>query len=1032
MAADMRVVGLVEEFVTGQQDGAAKDLATGVIDGKCTALEIVEALGKCLTNSEPRTRGRGVQLISQVLLLSYPSLKQKEVKALTSFYIDRLKDHHFITPYVLQGLKALSMSSVLLEGLAVAVLKALFQEVHVQSLLQSDRHSVYSIITNFMDTREKELKSLAADFTFGFIQAMDGEKDPRNLLMAFQISRDIIINNYELGNFVEELFEVTSCYFPIDFTPPPNDPHGISREELVLSLRSVLTATPRFAEFLLPLLIEKLDSDVQSAKVDSLQTLTACCRDYRKKELKEFLPALWHSIRREVFQTASEKIESEGLAALQALSNSLSKSVIDSDAEDSLDTFLDNVLQDCKHHLCEPDMKLVWPSAKLLQAAASASYRACAKISGCIFPLLLEQFNKHKQSSQRWTILGILKVFIKLIHKWHRDEEGENLLCAFKDQLCILIFSALTDCNVQLQTVGTSTLAVLGSQRGLLSQSDIELTVDHLNRLILREADPQVCAAALEASTIISVIHPSAFISKMIPALTQELNTEPMEVKDGDELPTQSGYTLHQRSIQALAAISTHPSIVKRTVPVLLKHLTNLQKGSSGTESDMAILTCQSLQLVAEHCQGAEESSCYFHQMVVPCLLGLAIQTAVQDCGSVIPLGIMCEEQVIMALGTVISTAYSHGQTELASGKISQVVALYLDGDVSFLPENNLSRKFQPFQLPDSPWPQTQLIALLQAAVCSLPKNVVVPQQERLLAHLMELCCTSNHRFTYMSAAKCIAGLINKCPAGEQLDSVLHDVLKKINIGLERNTGDCSQSAGRTRVFTLLLWLTKSLVLRYHPLSDTLTDKLIELLADPDLGTEAADGFYVLVSDSTDVLNKATHADVRIMYRQRFFTENVPKLVQGFHSASEDNKSNYLKALSHVLNSLPKQVLMTELPSLLTLLLEAMSCSDQVVQLSTLGCLHPLLLDAPQIMSLHVETLVNKLLNLTTSPAMKVRIASLQCMHALTKLPSHVILPHKSRVIQALAKPLDDKKRLVRKEAVRARGEWFLLGSPGS
>ncbi|XP_067909242.1 MMS19 nucleotide excision repair protein homolog isoform X2 [Heterodontus francisci] len=1003
-----------------------------IIDGKCTALEIVEALGKCLTNSEQRTRGRGVQLLSEVLLLSYSSLKQKEVESLTIFYVERLKDHHLITPYVLQGLKALSMSSVLPEGLAVAVLKALFQEVHVQSLLQSDRHSVYSIITNFMDTREQELKGLAADFTFGFIQAMDGEKDPRNLLMAFQISRDIIINNYDLGTFVEELFEVTSCYFPIDFTPPPNDPHGISQEELVLSLQSVLTATPRFAEFLLPLLIEKLDSDVQSAKVDSLQTLTACCRDYRKKELKEFLPALWHSIRREVFQTASEKIETEGLAALQALSTSLSKSVIDSDAEDSLDAFLNNVLQDCKHHLCEPDMKLVWPSAKLLQAAASASYRACSKISSCIFPLLLEQFNKHKLSSQRWTILGILKVFIKLIHKWDRDEEDENPLCAFKDQLCLLVFSALTDSSVQLQTVGTSTLAVLGSQQDLLSPSDIELTVDHLNRLILQEDDPQVCAAALETSTTISAIHPSAFISKMVPAMMQELNTEPMEVKDGDEPSARSGSTQHQRSIQALAAISTHPSIVRRTVPVLLQHLTNLQKGNSGTESDMAILTCQSLQVVAERCRNAGESSQYFHQMVIPCLLGLAVQAAVQGCGSEVPLGILCEEQVIMALGAVISTAYSHDHTGLASGTISQVVALYLDGNVSFLPENNLSRKFQPFQLPDSPWLQTQLIALLQAAVCSLPRNVVVPQQERLLAHLMELCCTSNHRFTYTSAAKCIAGLINKYPAGEQLDSILQDVLKKMNSVLERNAGDCSHAASRTRVFILLLWLTKSLVLRYHLLAATLTDKLIELLTDPALGTEAAGGFSVLVSDSTDVLNKATHADIRIMYRQRFFTENVPKLVQGFNSASKDTKSNYLKALSHVLNSLPKQVLRTELPSLLMLLLEALSCSDQVVQLSTLGCLHPLLLDAPQIMSLHVETLVNKLLNLTTSPAMKVRIASLQCMHALTKLPPHVILPYKARVIQALAEPLDDKKRLVRKEAVAARGEWFLLGSPGS
>lgn len=100
-----------------------------------------------------------------------------------------------------------------------------------------------------------------------------------------------------------------------------------------------------------------------------------------------------------------------------------------------------------------------------------------------------------------------------------------------------------------------------------------------------------------------------------------------------------------------------------------------------------------------------------------------------------------------------------------------------------------------------------------------------------------------------------------------------------------------------------------------------------------------------------------------------------------------------------MLNHLPKPVLVTELPTvragfsrgtaavqpaqqgyshfpcplhpqLLSLLLEALSCSDRVVQLSTLSCLQPLLLEAPQIMSLHIDTLVTKFLSLTSSPTM--------------------------------------------------------------
>lgn len=46
----------------------------------------------------------------------------------------------------------------------------------------------------------------------------------------------------------------------------------------------------------------------------------------------------------QVFETSSEKIESAGLAAVTALTSCLSRSVLNSDSEDSLCTFLDLVL----------------------------------------------------------------------------------------------------------------------------------------------------------------------------------------------------------------------------------------------------------------------------------------------------------------------------------------------------------------------------------------------------------------------------------------------------------------------------------------------------------------------------------------------------------------------------------------------------------------------------------------------------------------------------------------------------------------
>ncbi|XP_015722476.1 MMS19 nucleotide excision repair protein homolog isoform X2 [Coturnix japonica] len=977
MAAGAEELGAaVRDWVSGQHDGRNAELAAGVKDGSWTILQLVEALGFCLENTDPRMRGRGIQLLSQVLLECHSLLQEKEVLHLVLFYENRLQDHHLVIPSVLQGLRALSLCEVLAPGLAVSVLKAIFQEVHVQSLMQQDRYTVYSIIANFMATREEELKGLGADFTFGFIQVMDGEKDPRNLMVAFQIVHDVIVKNYALGPFVEELFEVTSCYFPIDFTPPPNDPHGIQREDLILSLRAVLASTPQFAEFLLPLLIEKLDSDLQSAKLDSLQTLTACCAIYGQKELQEFLPSLWSSLRREVFQTASEKIEAECLSALHALSACLSRSVLSSDAEDLLDSFLSSILQDCRHHLCEPDMKLVWPSAKLLQAAASASLRTYHRLTHSILPLLLEQYNKHSQSSQRRTILEMLLGFLELQQKWGHVEEG------------------------------------------FLSPSDLELVVDHLVRLSLHEEDSQSSEAAMEAAGSLAPVYPKVFSGRMVPRLGEELQSE-LEEESSRDLRS-----LQQHCLQALAAVSTHPSIVRETVPVLLQHLQKVQKGSEAGSAQNVVSVCQSLHRVALQCQQDAEGYWYYHQAVVPCLLAMAVQAATQESSRPLVSKVLLEEEVLTAMVPVISAATTHLSPELAAQSVSHVVPLFLDGEVSFLPQNSFSCSFQPFEGGECLEPQRRLVALLMAFVCSLPRNVVIPQQERLLRELLALSCSCNCLFTATTASKCFAGLVNKHPAGQQLDEILQLAVNRMEPGLV-------EGPHRMQALTLLLWVTKALVLRYHPLSSQLTDKLLGLLSDVELGPAAADGFSLLMAESPDVLHKGCHADVRIMFRQRFFTDNVPKLVQGFHGAGADVKANYLKSLSHVLNHLPKPVLVTELPTLLSLLLEALSCSDRVVQLSTLSCLQPLLLEAPQIMSLHIETLVTKFLSLTSSPAMAVRIAALRCAHALTSLPTIVLLPYKARVIRALAKPLDDKKRLVRKEAVAARGEWFLVGSPG-
>ncbi|CAB4002655.1 MMS19 nucleotide excision repair homolog, partial [Paramuricea clavata] len=151
----------------------------------------------------------------------------KEVTILVEFFCDRLKDHFSIIPHVVSGLLAL------VTGIAARLL---------------------ALVTH-------TCKQYSKKFMSRYIHLED--KKYHYLRLVF------------CALFAEDLFEVTSCYFPIDFTPPSNDPNAITREQLIIALRKCLAATSIFAPFCLPLLIEKLSSDVVYAKKDALLTLAA-------------------------------------------------------------------------------------------------------------------------------------------------------------------------------------------------------------------------------------------------------------------------------------------------------------------------------------------------------------------------------------------------------------------------------------------------------------------------------------------------------------------------------------------------------------------------------------------------------------------------------------------------------------------------------------------------------------------------------------------------------------------------------------
>lgn len=99
-----------------------------------------------------------------------------------------------------------------------SLLKVMFDHVQCQSQLLPERRKIYFVLKSLIENGLHDLKSMGPDLVYGVISSMDGERDPNNLVLLFNILPHFI-KEFPLGHLTEEMFEVMACYFPVDFNP---------------------------------------------------------------------------------------------------------------------------------------------------------------------------------------------------------------------------------------------------------------------------------------------------------------------------------------------------------------------------------------------------------------------------------------------------------------------------------------------------------------------------------------------------------------------------------------------------------------------------------------------------------------------------------------------------------------------------------------------------------------------------------------------------------------------------------------------
>lgn len=269
--------------------------------------------------------------------------------------------------------------------------------------------------------------------------------------------------------------------------------------------------------------------------------------------------------------------------------------------------------------------------------------------------------------------------------------------------------------------------------------------------------------------------------------------------------------------------------------------------------------------------------------------------------------------------------------------------------------------------------------------------------------------------------------LTNKFVLPQDTESVL-GILKNLLLGLSETTS-ASENAVR-----IVFWVAKGLILRLAH-TDEILERLLNLLSVKECGIASARGFGLLLAPD-EVLSKENGAQIRLLAKQKVFNICVPNIAKEFRRANPATKSNYLVALSGILEHMPTEVVLPEIDTILPLLLRSLDLEDSDVKAATIQTLTVVSQENPKAIEGHVGSLVSRLLKCVTYPGVNsadVRHNALRCLRVFPgRVKDSTLLPYKHTVTRGLLNVLDDPKRNVRKEAVECRVAWFNMDEPQS
>ncbi|CAA6672865.1 unnamed protein product [Spirodela intermedia] len=1045
----------VESFVDSsrsseQQKASINAIAELVKNDLLTIEGLVRELELYLTTNDSVIRARGILLLAEVLAqLHSKPLHHASIHFLIGFFTSRLADWQALHGALVGCLVLLRRKKdvgMVMGNDARTLAHSCLENVQIQSLALHDRKLCFELFRCLLDMHPEDVATLGEDLVHGICAAIDQEKDPRCLMDAFHIVRNLARLYPEpsgpVGGYASELFEVLSCYFPVHFTHLKVDDTGILREDLSEALMHAFCASPFFEEFAIPLLLDKLSSSLHLAKLDSLKYLGSCILWYGANRMSKHAKKLWFSLKDVIFHfprnssilvpksieekdSLSYQIAEEALKCLRAAISQFSNS--DDDPFSSL------IIND-------EDIEMSFLSGtegRSYECMSEESQRKIIAVGSILCELVKASgpSNEHARDHYQWLTFssdmtyngrlnfGALYLSVELL------SSCRDLAVAAQDSSEFILHSEWCSLLQGLQILVTFPKNSLQASTSLWKPALEALF--QIGLFVGKSHDPEkrrsyeiiVLEKILSLPWLEALYSIGSTAVEFMLRVIQEL--ERVIFSSFIKIYIKDGKTLIQLFdfIPVRCFHGTHPSWCKRT--------------ERFEEVGMRFVQCvwNQIESDADFKIGLEKRRiCSFLFQDISDALMMTTKLVVSGC--------RVEKQVL-----IVQKAYSI----LLSKKFfppEQLAFPSVEESLRLMPcLNQLSRKDALF------------VSLFASVLLALNPKTPIPDTSLILRFLMLYLLKG-----CSSAAQALGSLLNKWSLHDTTEPTAFILEEAIELILDKGLLEiiddalkiCSVDAGHqllTHGLVGLSWIGKGLLMRGHEKAEKVIRLLLKCLLLPDnmkttssgenisvesgqdkhilVARSAADAFHVLLCDSEDCLNKKFHATVRPLYQQRFFSAVMPAMLSSIKDCkSQTTRTLRLTTKAYIvkLDTTPLAAVITESRKVVSFILDALSVLSLESQSKEM--VYGLLLVLSGIITVENEReaamenapiIISCLIGLISYPHMMlVRETAVQCLMAMSELP---------HVLRAVSRALDDIKRPVRLEAARCRQAWASIAS---